>query len=174
EQSDEEPSLLAKKLERFSRMLGGVILAFAFVIFIIGLWAGKSFEEMLLTSVAVAVAAIPEGLAITVTAILAIGMQRILREKALVRRLSAAETLGSTSIICVDKTGTLTEGIMEVERIETANGHTGVSGSQVEEKSKELVKALEIGVLCNDAYEETDAHLNERVVSGTPVDQALY
>lgn len=172
--ADEEQSPLARKLERFSRTLGGVILALALIILIIGLWAGKDFNEMLLTSVAVAVAAIPEGLAITVTAILAIGMQRILREKALVRRLSAAETLGSTTVICVDKTGTLTEGVMEVERIETASGHTGVSGSQVQEKSKELIKSLEVGVLCNDAYEEKSEHLNECVVSGTPVDQALY
>lgn len=172
--NEEAPSPLAKKLERFGRMLGGVIVGIALLILVIGLWAGKDFEEMLLTSVAVAVAAVPEGLAITVTAILAIGMQRILKQKALVRRLSAAETLGGTTVICVDKTGTLTEGLMEVERIETASGHTGVSGSQVEEKSRELVKALEVGVLCADAYEEDDPHLGNLVVRGTSVDQALY
>jgi Ca2+-transporting ATPase len=114
----EEKTPLQKKLEHFSKLLGLIIGGLCLLILLVGLLTGKSFFEMLLIAIAVAVAAIPEGLIVAVTVILAIGMQRILKKKALVRKLIAAETLGSTTIICSDKTGTLTEGKMQVAGID--------------------------------------------------------
>jgi len=84
------------------------------LIFIEGIVTGEDFIEMFKTVIAIAVAAIPEGLPVAMTVILAIGMERILRRKGLVRRLASAETLGNTSIILTDKTGTLTEAKMEL------------------------------------------------------------
>lgn len=110
---------LQTRLKKLSRFLTIVVVFVALLIFTVGYLSGNSFEEIFTLSVAVAVAAIPEGLAISLTAILAIGMQRILKKKALVRKLLAAEVLGSVSVICSDKTGTLTEGQMRVTHVET-------------------------------------------------------
>ena len=172
---DIEPSPLQKKLGSFSRSIGFLILAIAAIIFITGIWAGKEAKEMFLTSVAVAVAALPEGLAAAITVILAIGMQRILKRKALVRKLVAAETLGSTTIICTDKTGTITRGEMELDKIITFSGSPAITGSQVKETSKDLIKALEIAVLCNNCrVEARDGELEEKKIMGSPTDSALY
>lgn len=118
----EEPTPLQKRITVLSNQLALFIGVIAVLIFVSGMLVGtgeetelvKRFEMMFTTSVAVAVAAIPEGLAVSLTVILAIGMQRILHRRALVRKLMAAETLGSVTVICADKTGTLTEGIMRV------------------------------------------------------------
>lgn len=99
-----------------------IAIAAAFIclsVFLIGIWQKREILSLFTISVAVAVAANPEGLVITLTVILAIGMQRILAQKALVRKLLSAETLGSVSVICADKTGTLTEGKMKVTQAET-------------------------------------------------------
>ena len=106
----EEKTPLQKKLARFSKLIGIIVGFMALLIFIGGLLREKDALEMFMTSIAVAVAAIPEGLPIAMTVILALGMQRILKRKGLVRKLIAAETLGSTAIIVTDKTLTLTEG----------------------------------------------------------------
>ncbi|MEK9165642.1 MAG: HAD-IC family P-type ATPase [Patescibacteria group bacterium] len=169
-----EESPLQKKLKGFARALGLIILAIAAVIFITGLWAGHNFKEMFLISIAVAVAALPEGLVVAVTVILALGMQRILRQKALVRKLVAVETLGSTTVICTDKTGTLTMGQMMLDKIVTFGGEINSSGSQVKEKSQDLIKALEIAVLCNNSYiEGGENELQKEVVRGSPTERAL-
>lgn len=105
---------LQKQLGRFSKKLTWMLGAICAAIFVLGLWRGDPLIDIFTTSVAIAVSAIPEGLAIALTVILAIGMQRILKRKALVRKLLAAETLGSVTVICCDKTGTLTEGRMQV------------------------------------------------------------
>ncbi len=159
----EEKTPLQEKLAKFARRLSVLLLSICFIIFIVGLWQGRSFVEMLTVAVAAAVAAVPEGLIVTVTVILAIGMQRILKEKALVRKLVAAETLGSTSIICTDKTGTLTLGKMMVDHIFT------------ETKSEETKsKILEIGLLCNNAViENPDDELEDWVLLGDSTEQAL-
>lgn len=111
-----EETPLQHKLKQLSIFLTVTVLIISAVIFGLGLWQGTDFEEIFSLSVAVAVSAIPEGLAVSLTAILAIGMQRILKRKALVRKLLAAEVLGSVSVICSDKTGTLTEGQMKVTK----------------------------------------------------------
>lgn len=113
-ETEEEPTPLQKKLSEFAKILAVIFAILSILIFATGLIAGRDFIEMFTTSVALAVAAIPEGLAVSLTVILAIGMQRILKRKALVRRLVAAEALGSTTVIATDKTGTLTLGKMSV------------------------------------------------------------
>ena len=108
---------LQNKIDWFSRIIGAIISAIVFLIFIQGILKGRDSLEMFMTSVAVAVAAIPEGLPIAMTVILALGMQRILKRKGLIRKLLAAEVLGSTSVIVTDKTLTLTQGKMKAAEI---------------------------------------------------------
>lgn len=112
--TQETDTPLQKQLAGFSKKLTLILGLICLAIFGLGVWQGDDLIEIFITSVAVAVAAIPEGLVISLTVILALGMQRILKRKALVRKLLAAETLGSVTVICCDKTGTLTEGRMKV------------------------------------------------------------
>lgn len=105
---------LRKQIVKFSQQLSILTLALTLLIFIIGVFLDISMREIFTTSVALAVSAIPEGLLVGLTVILAIGMQRILAKKGLVRNLVSAETLGGVTVICVDKTGTLTQGRMQV------------------------------------------------------------
>ncbi|MFC1687584.1 cation-translocating P-type ATPase, partial [Patescibacteria group bacterium] len=135
---------------------------------------------ILVPAVAVAVAAVPEGLVVIMTVILAIGMQRILRQGSLVRKLVAAETLGSTTVICTDKTGTLTEGIMRVVKVVTHDRHTDMGpASQVQESksfagSPSYFLALRIGMIGSNAFiENPEARFEHRVIIGTPTEQAL-
>ena len=180
----EEPTPLQQNLARFSHHLTWIVVGVAILIMIIGVLEGRPLlgyghaarEGMLNTAVAVAVAAIPEGLLIAVTAILAIGMQAIVRKDGLVRKLIAAETLGSASVICTDKTGTLTEGKMQVARIITANedlapGKTKFGQS---ERLSDQSLILKISVLCNDAIiENPDEGLENWKILGSPTESAL-
>ena len=160
---DKEKTPLQKQLMNLSKWLAVGFSLLCLVLFLIGVLQGRSFFEMFLVVVAVAVASVPEGLVISMTVVLAVGMQRILRKKALVRRLVAAETLGSVSIICSDKTGTLTLGKMLVDHIFT---------EQEGEKTK--MKVLGIGLLCNNAViENPDDELKDWIIFGDPTDQAL-
>lgn len=124
EPSEETP--LKKQLTAFSKSLVIIILTLTLLVFVIGLLRGNPAVEIFKTAVALAVSAIPEGLLISLTVVLALGMQKILKRNGLVRNLTSAETLGGVSTICVDKTGTLTEGKMKVvnfvgDRLELAN-----------------------------------------------------
>jgi P-type Ca2+ transporter type 2C len=112
EKSEDTP--LKKQLVNFSRQLVVMILSLTFLVFVIGLLRGRELYEMFTASIALAVSAIPEGLLVGLTVVLAIGMQRILKQKGLVRNLVSAETLGGVTTICLDKTGTLTEGKMKI------------------------------------------------------------
>ena len=105
---------LRRQLAHFGQQLTYLTIFLIVTVFVIGLLAGKELVEVFLTSVALAVSAIPEGLLVALTVVLAIGMQRILKRKGLVRNLISAETLGGVTTICADKTGTLTEGVMRV------------------------------------------------------------
>ena len=116
-QSEQELTPLEKQLERFSKQLSVLVLGLTVLVFVVGLLGGRNLSEIFITSVALAVSAIPEGLLVALTVILAIGMQRILKKKGLVRNLVSAETLGGVTTICVDKTGTLTEGKMKVIKL---------------------------------------------------------
>lgn len=113
-----EQTPLKKQVEQLARSLTFLFGIICVVVFIEGLWRSRPLLEMLNLSVSLAVAAIPEGLAISVTMVLALGMERIAKENGLVRKLLAAEALGAVDLICLDKTGTLTEGQMRVVETE--------------------------------------------------------
>jgi len=154
----EEKTPYQKKLSHFSSIVGVIISFACFFIFLEGIIKGKGFIEMFTTAIAVAVASIPEGLPVAMTVILALGMQRILKKKGLVRKLSAAETLGSTSIICTDKTLTLTQGKMQVSEIRT--------------NDKKLCSR--ISILCNEAFVENPEVSKESwKLRGNPTGKAL-
>ncbi len=113
-QEAEEDTPLQRQLKGFSKQLVTVVGALTILVFIIGVLYRFSVMDMFITSVALAVSSIPEGLIVSMTVVLAIGMQKILKRRGLVRKLAAAETLGGVTVICVDKTGTLTQGKMKV------------------------------------------------------------
>lgn len=113
-----EQTPLQLKLEKFTKRLAYIILGICLIIFLIGVFQKEDVLQMLKFSIILSVAAIPEGLPIAITVILTLGMRRILKRNGLVKRLLSIETLGSTSVICTDKTGTLTEGIMKVVRVD--------------------------------------------------------
>jgi Ca2+-transporting ATPase len=112
----EEDTPLQVRLKAFSKVLTYIVVAATLIILLVGLAMGREFFDMLRTSIILAIAAVPEGLLIAVTVILVLGMRKILNRNGLVKRLLAVETLGSVSVICTDKTGTLTEGRMRVHK----------------------------------------------------------
>ncbi len=120
---------LTRKLTWFSKVLTVVILGLAGLAFGVGMLRGEPASEMFTAAVALAVGAIPEGLPAAVTITLAIGVSRMARRRAVVRRLPAVETLGSTTVVCSDKTGTLTENQMTVRAVWTSDGSFDVTGS---------------------------------------------
>jgi len=139
------------------------------VLFVIGLWVGQSLEAMALMSIAIAVAAIPEGLPAAVTIILAVGMEALLKRGGLVRNLLAAETLGSTTVVLTDKTGTLTQAKMALTGIITGDGAS--------ERSDAWQQQPAVYDLFNTALCATDAFFDEtesgRVARGEPVERAI-
>ena len=155
---------LTKKIAHFSQILTVVILGLAAVTFGIGMWRGQSAVEMFMAAVALAVGAIPEGLPAAVTITLAIGVNRMAKRHAIIRKLPAVETLGSTTVICSDKTGTLTENQMTVQAIVTGGQEFEISGTGYEPigtirrdgKAVDLGEApafgecVVAGLLCND------------------------
>jgi len=158
-----EQTPLQKRLDRLGKMLAIVGVGIAALIFLIGILRGDDLRHMLLTAVSVAVAIVPEGLPAVVTITLALGSQRMLRRQALIRKLPAVETLGSVTVICSDKTGTLTENRMSVMILDVAEQRLDLS----EEVSKggvlrmtktipqETASSVALsaigGALCNDA-----------------------
>jgi Ca2+-transporting ATPase len=123
---------LQQNLDRLGRTLGKIALAVVALIVGLGLWRGLPLLDMLIFGVALAVAVVPEALPAVVTISLAIGVQRMAKRNALVRRLAVVETLGSTSVICSDKTGTLTKNEMTVRRLSAAGRTISVSGAGYE------------------------------------------
>ena len=152
EKTKEESTPLQNKIKKLSWWIGGVMVGITIIISIIGLIKGMPFHEIILTSIALAVAAIPEGLLVAVTVTLAVGMQRMLKRKALVRHLVAAETLGSVSVICTDKTGTITEGKMSVVQIATNSEIIDIRSLKKDLKlTNEIENILIASTLNNDA-----------------------
>ncbi|HOZ36295.1 MAG TPA: HAD-IC family P-type ATPase [bacterium] len=167
---------LQKKISTFARRLSLAAIGICLLIFVAGLILGYDAKQIFVTAVAISVAIVPEGLLIVMTVILAFGMQRILKEKALIKQLLAAETLGSTTVICTDKTGTITDGEMRVVELATLDYNFDLLNNQAREKQggNELIKLLKIGVLCNNAYiENPEAELEHRIVRGSPTEKAL-
>ena len=139
---------LQAKLNKLGKTLGIAALAICIVIFVIGIAYGKNVIDMFMTAVSLAVAAIPEGLAAVSTIVLAIGVQRMVKKNAIIKKLPAVETLGSATVICSDKTGTLTQNKMTVQKIFT-NG-TLESVENIKELNNEQRKLMYDAVLCND------------------------
>lgn len=174
----EEKTPLQKKIATLGKLTALVIFLICIVVFLVGIYRDKSFILMFEMAVVIAVSAIPEGLPIAITVILAVGMKDILAEKGLVRHLNSAETLGSVTTICTDKTGTLTEAKMELGVIAT-----GTSGMQLLGKcmqnadgkhSEENLFALNIAALCSDAVIENPYdELNDWMIHGRATDKAL-
>ena len=161
-----EETPLAKKLNRLGKVLGIVALAICIVIFVIGLVYGKEPLDMFMTAVSLAVAAIPEGLAAVSTIVLAIGVQRMVKKHAIVKKLPAVETLGSTTVICSDKTGTLTQNKMTVKKIFWNN--KTVNLEDIKDVDDELRGLIYTSMLCNDTKVGADKKL-----IGDPTETAL-
>ncbi len=156
---------LQKQINNFGLRLGLFLIVANVILFLIGILSGRDPFEMFMVAVVIVVSAVPEGLIPAMAIILAIGMQRLAKKKGLVRRAVAAETLGSVSVICVDKTGTLTQGEMMIDRL-IAGSHEFIAS----EKSE----ALRIGVLCNDGLVENPGDKPEDLrIVGNPTDKAL-
>jgi len=170
---------LQKQLADFGKTMGLILVGVNILIFGIGILTGKPLFEMLMTSVAVVVSAVPEGLLPAMTVVLAIGTQKLAKRKGLVRKMVAAETLGSVSVICTDKTGTITKGEMRVAEIiteKTKVSHDGDSFSSTIQPDGEAshVIALKIGLLCNNAIiENPEDNLSEWTIVGDATEKAL-
>jgi Ca2+-transporting ATPase len=159
--AEQSATPLEKKLQVFSRKLIYITVAMVVLIFIVGMFTHGDYTELLETAIALAVAAIPEGLPIVATLALAQGMLKMARHNVIVKKLSAVETLGGTTIICTDKTGTLTQNKIEVTDVITANENTAMD--------KQILR--QIAVLCNTA----SIQISEKEVTeiGDPLETGL-
>ena len=171
---------LTRRMAQFSQVVLYVILALAVVAFVVGVLRGQSAVETFTAAIALAVAMIPEGLPAALTVTLAIGVARMARRRAIIRKLPAVEALGSTTVICSDKTGTLTQNQMTVQQVVAGGQQYQVSGTGYNpegglqpagESNPALVETLQAGLLCNDsslvqAQEAWEAH-------GDPTEVAL-
>lgn len=166
--AEEGETPLQGKLNKLGKTLGIVALIICFAIFGIGLLYGKDVIEMFLTAVSLAVAAIPEGLPAVSTIVLAIGVQRMVKKNAIVKKLPAVETLGSATVICSDKTGTLTQNKMTVEKIYYNNKLHDVKTFKRKLGDEDLNKLIYTCMLCND----TKITENDKL-AGDPTETAL-
>jgi len=176
---------LLAKIEDFSKVLLYLILGLALATFVVGMLRGQSAFDMFMAAVALAVGAIPEGLPAAMTITLAIGVARMARRRAIIRKLPAVETLGSTTVICSDKTGTLTENQMTVQEIAAGGQTYAVSGTGYASEGEivpagppsggalpeGVMQTLRCGLLCNDSLlVEKEGRL---AVQGDPTEGAL-
>ena len=166
--TDETETPLQEKLNKLGKTLGVGALVICAVIFVIGLLYGKNPLDMFMTAVSLAVAAIPEGLAAVSTIVLAIGVQRMVKKHAIVKKLPAVETLGSATVICSDKTGTLTQNKMTVQRIFYNNKLLDINKIDLKQEDETLERLVHISMLCNDTKISTDNQL-----TGDPTETAL-
>ena len=173
--TEEQETPLQKKLNALGKTLGIVSLVICIIIFIIGIIQGREIISMFMTAVSLAVAAIPEGLAAVSTIVLAIGVQKMVKRNAIVKRLPAVETLGSSSVICSDKTGTLTQNKMTVQKVFV--NHTVYDVSNLDENSdfmkynkdnQEVQLLVYNGMVCNDTKIADDGSF-----TGDPTETAL-
>lgn len=181
---EEPPTPLQIRLNHVGKWLVAVCLVIVTIVTIIGILRGNPLFEMFLWGIALAVAAVPEALPAVVTGALAIGVQRMVKKNAIVRKLPAVETLGSTTIICSDKTGTLTRNEMTVRCVYVGDKEIEVTGFGFDPKgefkvngntinlndNKDLMQLLKIGALCNDASIKLDGSTK---AIGDPTEIAL-
>jgi len=179
---EEHITPLQQNIRSIAHFISYAIAGSIGVIFVLGLFRGEPFGEMLLIAIAIAVAAIPSGLPAAVTVVLAIGMEKILKHGGLVRNLMAAETLGATTIILTDKTGTLTEAKMRLAEIYTLDTLRQKGNRIGNEWTKDEREALKVAVLASDAFveeqeikkdKEDGIEEQELVVRGRPIEKAI-
>lgn len=165
DESENEQTPLQKKLEQLGKYLGFAAIGISIAMFIVGILQKRDVLDMFITSISLAVAAIPEGLPAIVTIVLAIGVQKMIKQNAIIRKLPAVETLGSVNVICSDKTGTLTQNKMTVTKFYCNNKLNDIKSLNINDPvEKLLVKNL---VLCNDATSTEDSK------TGDPTEIAL-
>lgn len=164
QQGEEKETPLQKKLSDAGRYLGIAAIVICVIIFLIGILQGRPAFSMFMTAVSLAVAAIPEGLPAIVTIMLSIGVQRMAKKRAIVRKLAAVETLGSASVICSDKTGTLTKNCLTL----TAYAVPGKGVIPIHKDIQERKILLESAVLCSNAQFDADG-----AESGSPLERAV-
>jgi Ca2+-transporting ATPase len=182
-QEKEEESPLQKKLEGFGKNLGVIVIFAAFITFLVGILRKEEPFSMFLTAMSLAIAAVPEGLPAVVTLTLAIGTQKMLKRNCAIRRLSAVESLGSVTVICADKTGTMTTNEMTVREIWVPDKVIEVTGVGFEPKGDFLINKkkinpltgnlkmlLEMAYLCNDAILKKEKSFK---IIGDPTEGAL-
>ena len=162
---EKEMTPLQKKLDELGKMLGILAIVISAVIFLVGFLQGREVLDMFLIAVSLAVAAIPEGLPAIVTIVLALGVQRMIKQNAVIRKLPAVETLGAVSVICSDKTGTLTQNKMTVTNTFTNDTYSQLAAISLDNPTtNRFVHAI---TLCNDATVEEDKR------TGDPTEIAL-
>jgi Ca2+-transporting ATPase len=185
--TEEEETPLEKRMASVGKWIGILSIAVCLTVAVIGIYEGRNPLDMILWGISLAVAAVPEALPAIVTGALAVGMYRMAKVNTIVRRLPAVETLGCTSVICSDKTGTMTKGEMTVQRIYTNNKALKVSGVGYEPEGEflfedkkidpaqedELVTLLKVAILCNDAKLEKETETERWIVKGDPTEGAL-
>jgi len=182
---DSDKTPLQKRLAELGKVLMGAAIVIILVAFALGMLRGEDPSEMFLVAVAMAVAVVPEGLPAVVTISLALGAQRMLRRRALIRKLPAVETLGSVTVICSDKTGTLTENRMTVKVLDVAGhteeiihllrrGRTVMSTQEITQATPSQSLVMVASALCNDAVlEPCDDCDDEFTAIGDPTEGAL-
>ena len=174
-----EPTPLQRRLQHLGKVLGFAAVLIVAVVFALGLFRGESIRLMFLTAVSLGVAAVPEGLPAVVTIAFTLGAQRMLKRRALIRKLPAVETLGSVTVICSDKTGTLTKNRMSVVTLQlperafaVENNSDSRHGNNPPRRDPTVRLALAAGALCNDS--RPDAHqIESLVLLGDPTENAL-
>jgi Ca2+-transporting ATPase len=168
-ETDAEATPLQIKLDKLGKAMGVMALAICVIVFLFGLFTGEPPVEMFLTAISLAVAAIPEGLATVVILVLALGVQKMVKEHAIIRSLPAVETLGSTSVICSDKTGTLTQNKMTVKKVAAIDGVLQPLHTDVDGHARQIIM---YSALCNDATVLTSADGSTQEI-GDPTETAL-
>jgi Ca2+-transporting ATPase len=177
-----EATPLQKRLAQLGKVLAAAALFIVVLIFILGWFRGEDLEILFLTAVSIAVAAVPEGLPAVMTIALTMGAQRMLKRRVLVRKLSAVETLGSVTVICSDKTGTLTENQMAVTLLQLADRKVELQDRASDDYHKEFPELKERGfnlmlagaALCNDSVVRSNSGgANSSVPLGDPTETAL-
>ena len=182
----EETTPLEKRTTSIGKWIGVLSIAICLAVAAIGFVEGRDWLDMILWGISLAVAAVPEALPAIVTGALAVGMYRMAKVNTVVKRLPAVETLGCTSVICSDKTGTMTKGEMTVQRIYADGKAIKVSGigyepegeflfedKKIDPSSEELRTLLTAATLCNDAKLEKDTDTERWIVKGDPTEGAL-